>query len=165
MAMIEIRPAVFVSGCHLCPSLMAKAPTNEAQLVPALIQWAEKNDIEIIPMQCPETHYAGSNRKQKGRAYYDKAPGFRDLCIFIAIEEADRIAVHGNVIGIVGVTTSPACGTDFHGKSPYKPSGIYMEELQQALKFKGLYPRFISIWPKHRHKVLEHLASLLKGRI
>lgn len=160
--MTKNRSTVFVSGCHLCPSLMARPPTGGEYLAPPLVKWAQDNDIEIIQMRCPETEYSGSERQPKGRAYYNKALGFRALCVEIAAFEANRIEEYGNVIAVIGVTTSPACGTNFGGKNPYQPSGIYMEELKWETEVRGLNPKFVSIWPRHPHKMAQHLASLVK---
>lgn len=65
------------------------------------------------------------------------------------------------VIAVIGVTTSPSCGTNFESISPYQPSGIYMEELREAVNVLGISPKFISIWPKHQHKMMENLNGLL----
>ena len=159
--MTKNRSTVFVSGCHLCPSLMARPPTDGKYLTPQLILWALDNDIEIVQMRCPETEYSGSDRQPKGRGYYDKAPCFHALCAEIAAFEASRIKEYGNVIAVIGVTTSPACGTNFGGKNPYQPSGIYMEELRRETEARGLNPKFVSIWPGHPHKMAQHLASLM----
>lgn len=152
---------VFVSGCHVCPSIMAKPPTNRKVLAPPLIQWAQDNDIDIVPMRCPETEFVGSERQPKGRAYYNKLPGFRDHCKVIAEFEAKHMLVVGGVIGVIGITTSPACGTNFNGKNPYQPSGIFMEELRSECESWGLSPLFISIWPKHPNKMTEKLENIL----
>lgn len=158
-----LRRTVFVSGCQVCPSLMAQPPTDGEYLAPPLIQWAKENDIEIVPMRCPETEYAGPDREPHGRAYYDKAPGFRTLCREIATYEADRMQKRGNVIAVIGVTTSPACGTNFTGKgSSFHPRGIFMYVLFNRCCNRDLWPTFISIWPKHQHKMQEILNELLE---
>lgn len=155
--------SVFISGCHMCPALMAKPPTNGDYLAPPLIQWAKENDIRLVRMRCPETEFAGVDRKPRGRAYYNKAPGFRELCKTIARFEADRIWRMGDVIAVIGVATSPACGTNFGGKNnPYMPSGIYMEELNNECDKLCVWPTFTSVWPKHPHKMVENLADVLK---
>lgn len=152
---------VFTSGCFYCPSLMAKPPTEEAYLAPPLIQWSRDNGINLMPMRCPETEFSGSDREPHGRQYYNELPGFRNRCAIIAKYEADRI-VKFEAFAVIGVATSPACGTNFGGKNPYQPSGIYMEELRAACEDLGVNIPFISIWPKYRHKLIEKLASLLE---
>ena len=152
---------IFTSGCFYCPSLMAKPPTEEAYLAPPLVQWSRDNDIKLMPMRCPETEFSGPDREPHGHKYYNELPGFRDHCAVIAKHEADRIVKY-EAFAVIGVTTSPACGTNFGGKNPYQPSGIYMEELHAACKERAVNIPFISVWPKHHHKMIEKLASLLE---
>lgn len=152
---------VFTSGCFYCPGLMAKPPTEGVYLAPPLIQWSRDNDINLMPMRCPETEFCGPDREPHGRKHYNELLGFRDHCAIIAKYEADRIVRFG-ALAVIGVTTSPACGTNFGGKNPYQPSGIYMEELNSACKERNVDIPFISIWPKHHNKMIEKLANLIE---
>lgn len=160
VTMSNVHRAAFISSCHLNTSFMAKPPVDGI-LVPALPQWAEDNDIQLISMRCPETEFAGAVRAPRGRKFYNNAEGFRDLCGDIADVEATRIKAHGNVIAVIGVTTSPSCGTGT-GVSPYAPSGIYMEELKAECAKRGLYPEFVSIWALHLPRASEILAELIE---
>jgi len=156
--------AAFISHCHLAPCVMAKAPVTGEVLVPDLLRWAASNHVELVQMRCPETEFAGRDRQPHGRAFYDKAKGFRPLCRQIAAAEAARMKTWpSQVIAVIGVTTSPACGTNFGNRNPYQPSGIFMEELRDAVATSGLKPSFVSVWPKHQHKTRETLNNLLPG--
>jgi len=156
---------VFVSHCILAQTVKAEGGAKVAAIVKEVIQFCMDNDINVIQMPCPEllTEAGGFGREPRGKKFYE-AHGLRDTSLRIAKNQANYIeAVQANgkkVIGIIGVTFSPACSTE-ETNSVYRQKGIYIEELEKELEERGLHIPMISIHPTWKSKMTESLNSLL----
>lgn len=133
-----------------------------------VLQFCLDHDINIMQMPCPETLCAagGLGRDPRGKAWYE-ANGLRETCKPIAKQQADYMktltANDFDILAIIGVEFSPACGVNYlnKGRSIHRDRGIYVEELQAALKEHKLHIPFIGIAQRWHKKMLRDLEAIV----
>jgi len=121
---------VLMCPCITAPSLRVKGITSEADLY--LFSRArarcEHFGIDVVNLPCPETLYLGRDRLPGTFLERLNTPGFFDLIAKLETEVRDMIRTRGPPLCIVGVNSSPTCGTTstHYGSvdgSPTKRSG------------------------------------------
>jgi predicted secreted protein len=135
-----------------------------------VLKFVTNHRLNFHQLPCPETLFGkgGLPRKSHGKAWYE-SNGFREFCREKAAEQADYIATLANagrdIIGIVGMEFSPSCSTVEGSASPYRPYGIFMEELKVALADRALSPPFVSVNEKWPIKLQADLEGLLQTKL
>jgi predicted secreted protein len=167
---IRSRRCVFVSHCVLAQCVMAEGLVKEFPgPIKPVVEFCMANDINIMQMPCPETlaPAGGLGRGPHGKMWYEKA-GLRTTAREIAVGQAAYIRTlvdNGfNVLAIIGVEFSPACAVNYlnQGRKIVHGKGIYVEELEGAMKERGLAIPFIGVsqrWQKKMRADLEKLAA------
>ncbi len=156
---------VFVSHCTLAQTVKAQGGAKVSSIVKEVMQFCMDNDINIMQMPCPEliTPAGGFDRGPKGKKFYE-AHGLRETSAKIAETQVNYMeALQRNgkeILGIIGVTFSPACSTE-STNSVYRQKGIYIEELEKELEKRGFNIPMISVHPPWKKKMSESLRSLL----
>ncbi len=121
---------VLMCPCITDPSLRAKGITREADL--DLFNRArarcERFKIDVVTLPCPETLYLGRDRSPGTFLERLNTPGFFELLGDLEAEVREVVRSRGPPLCIVGVNSSPACGstTTHYGSvegSPSKRSG------------------------------------------
>lgn len=104
---------VLMCPCITAPSLRVKGITSEADL--DLFNRArarcERFGIDIVNLPCPETLYLGRDRLSGTFLERLDTPGFFDLLADLEAEVREIIQTRGPPLCIVGVNSSPTCGT------------------------------------------------------
>ncbi len=135
--------------------------------VKPVVEFCLANDISIMQMPCPETlcPAGGLDREPHGKKWYEDH-GLRETSKDIARKQVaymKRIAASYRILAIVGVDFSPACAVNYlnKGRSIYAGQGIFMEELQLALKDAGMDVPFVGIFQKWQKKIQRDLGGVL----
>lgn len=162
------RKCVFVSHCLLAQGVMAEGVVKQFPgPVRPLLEFCLENDINIMQMPCPETLCAagGLGRSPHGKGWYE-ANGLRETSREIADGQADYMEALKSsgyeILGIVGVDFSPACGVSYlnRGRRIVKDQGIYVEELRAALTERNLEVPFVGFHQRWHKKFGRELAGL-----
>lgn len=144
---VPSKMALAVSGCFLHQFLMAKDCATAPAMIRALMLWALKNDVGLIPWTCPETMHSGLPRKSMGIERYRKA-GLAATAQEIAgtfSEYLERQKLGGvNILAIVGVSFSPACSAS---RQAYHKNeqGLFIKALVDALAVRKIHIPVIDI--------------------
>lgn len=167
--MLRSYRCVFLSHCILAQIVRAEglAKYFPAAIKP-VVQWCLDNDINMIQMPCPETHCSsgGLGRQPHGKKWYEEH-GLRDTCKEFAKNQAayakQLIDAGANILAFIGMEFSPACATTYLNRGPviYRAKGIFIEELQIALRNAGLDLPFIGVNQRAHKKLQRDLAQLL----
>lgn len=136
--------------------------------VTPVVQFCLDNDIGIMQMPCPELLCAsgGFGRAPHGKQWYEQN-GLRETAREIAhgqVRYINRLIENGfEIIAIVGVEFSPACAVTYlnRGQSLYREQGIFVEELQCALREKNIAIPMIGISQRWQKKMRRDLEKLL----
>lgn len=134
-----------------------------------VIEFCLKNDLNIFQMPCPETlcTAGGLGRPPRGKAWYE-ANGLRETARDIAHGQAEYMARLRDggieIIAVIGVDFSPACGVNYlnKGRSIVKDQGIYIEELKRALAERDLDPIFVGVNARWTKKLERDLQSIIE---
>jgi len=106
-----------------------------------IVQTLISEDISIIQLPCPEFAYLGPDRAPKTKLEYD-SPEYRALCKKLAQPIIDQVLTYHkhdyNILGLVGIENSPTCDSNLQ-------KGIFVEELTNILRLKGIILRSIDI--------------------
>ncbi len=157
---------VFVSHCILAQTVRAEGCAKSPAVITQVIEFLMRNHINIIQMPCPETltPNGGLGREAHGKKWYEEN-GLRGTCTDIAISQVGYmktlIAGGKEVIGVIGITFSPACSTE-KDVNVYRQQGIYIEELEKALSSEGIDIPMISVNPDWCAKLEKDLERLVK---
>ncbi|MBW8000802.1 MAG: hypothetical protein FVQ80_02110 [Planctomycetes bacterium] len=160
---------VFISHCLLAQVAVAKGLAKfSPAIVKPVIQFCLDNDINIFQMPCPEIHCeaGGVERDLHGKVWYENN-GLRKTSQQIAKDQtnymSNLISAGTSILAIIGVEFSPACAPTYlnKGRTIIKDKGIYIEELQQELKLRGLQIPFIGINQRWHKKMKKQLDELL----
>lgn len=163
------KRAVLVSHCILAQGVMAEGLVRDyPAIVRPVIEFCMDHDLNIIQMECPESHCiaGGIRRRPRGKAWYEKH-GLRITCRELASRQVAQIGLLMlggiDVVGIIGVDFSPACAVNFlnKGRSIQRDSGIFIEELRVALAAEKIDLPFIAISPKWKAKMRRDLENLI----
>jgi len=104
---------VLMCPCITDPSLRAEGITSEADL--DLFRRARARcecfGIDIVTLPCPETLYLGRDRSPGTFLERLNTPGFFELVSKLELEVREIIRKRGPPLCIVGVNSSPTCGT------------------------------------------------------
>jgi predicted secreted protein len=138
-------------------------------LIAPVVEFCLKNDINIMQMPCPETlsPAGGLGRSPHGKVWYE-AEGLRDTAREIARSQVDYmarlLAQQLEIIGIIGVEFSPACGVKYlnKGRSIVRAKGIYVEELERAMTERAITVPIIGISQRWKRKMVADLEGLLE---
>lgn len=171
MADIRSGRCVFVSHCILAQGVMADGLVKHYPgAVKPVIQFCLDHEIGIMQMPCPETLCAsgGLGRTRRGKQWYEEN-GLRLTSKDIAdgqVEYMKNLLEGGfEILAIIGVEFSPSCAVNFlnKGRALYRDQGIYVEELQRAMKEQDIDIPFIGIsqrWHKKMERELQELVSI-----
>lgn len=163
---------IFVPFCVLCQAFQAQGIVRygyKAVMKP-VTDILIANDINIIQMPCPESQLGGIleglKRGPKSITGYD-TDTFRTLCKKLAIKLVEMINGIQNsgyiILGILGVEFSPSCSIklQYSNKGTYHRPGIFIEEIQNELKRKGLEIPFLGINRRGMKKTIRELEKLI----
>jgi predicted secreted protein len=102
------RKVVFVANC-----VPNRTAVNQPPGMRAVIRLAQDNDVEVVPMPCPERSCFFAQRWGGVRADFDN-PSFRRRCQVFAEQVLDQVLAYRStgreVVGIVMRDGSPTCG-------------------------------------------------------
>lgn len=137
-------------------------------IVRPILEFCLEHDVNIFQMPCPETlcTAGGLVRQPHGKQWYEDR-GLRETARTIAEEQVRYMATllkQGfEILAVIGVDFSPACAVNYlnRGRSIYSDQGIYVEELQSALKKNGIRCRFIGVHQRWQRKLQNNLQDLL----
>ncbi|MCX8162247.1 MAG: 2-thiouracil desulfurase family protein [Candidatus Bathyarchaeota archaeon] len=115
--------------------------------------------FSLLQLPCPEFLFKGNPRPSYTRTEYEMIDGFQDHCRKLASELASSIEhvidlstePRIELTAVVGVERSPSCAvfkvpvSSRDGRIYVDGRGIFMDMLEQELRARGLYPRFISV--------------------
>jgi len=116
---------VLCSPCILQPQLRAKGITKQSDL--DLFARARERcrtfGVDMVPLPCPETLYLGADRLPGTFIERLNTPAFSALMERLEEEVKEIIAARGPPLCIVGVNSSPTCGTTstYYGSEGGKP--------------------------------------------
>jgi len=157
--MLRSNKAIAISGCLLHQSLMAANCATEPAAIKGVIEWTFKNKIGMIPWSCPETLAIGLPRETKGIERYRKT-NLIEVCDSIAINFSKYLEIQINggidIIGIVGVSFSPACSARrqaYHSNE----QGLFIQALIKRIEHLN-----IPIIDIHRKKFTEDIKASLE---
>ena len=104
---------VLMCPCINDPSIRAKGITSDADrdLFNRARARCEHFGIEIVPLPCPETLYLGRDRMPGTFLERLNTPEFFELLGDLETEVRELIRARGPPLCIVGVNSSPTCGT------------------------------------------------------
>lgn len=150
------KKIIFVSSCLMNTNNKVCGLARYSGMCREVFDTLCDNGLGIQQMDCPETLYLGIQRWWYTKNLYD-CRGFRDHCRQLAervvtyMEEYARVGY--KVVAILSCDGSPTCGVTITsydtnwGGSPVELSyndaivqgkGVYIEELEQAIKDRGL---------------------------
>ncbi len=145
------REYVYVPFCMLAQGIRA---TTIVRVYPAIVNpviklFMEKN-INIIQMPCPELIFDGFYRKPCGKPQYDNQKN-RKVCREVSqgvVNQMKFFKENGcNIRLIMGIDYSPSCAvsviTGRTREEMKKGKGIFIEELQCAMKAEGFSAPFV----------------------
>ncbi len=173
MSDVRSKSCVFVSHCVLAQGIMADGLVRvHAAAIKPVLQFCLDHDINVMQMPCPETlcGAGGLGREPHGKAWYEKH-GLRATAKAIAVGQADYMAqltaAGFAVLAVVGVEFSPACAVNYlnQGRRLVRDNGIYIEELQAALRGRGLEVKFIGVSPRWHNKMVADLTALIEPEL
>jgi nucleoside 2-deoxyribosyltransferase/predicted secreted protein len=131
---------VLMCPCITNPSLRAEGITSEADL--DLFDRARKRcecfGIEVVTLPCPETLYLGRDRLPGTFLERLNTPEFFDLLGDLETKVREIIRTRGTPLCIVGVNSSPTCGTttthygSVDGSPAKRPGrGVFLERFPE----------------------------------
>lgn len=173
MSDIRSNKCVFVSHCVLAQFTMANGLVKKfPSIIKPVILFCLENDINIIQMPCPETlcPAGGLGRTPHGKEWYE-GNGLREVASSIASEQVAYMQrlldANNEVLAIIGVDFSPACGINYLNKGPiiYKDQGIYIEELKNHMAKVNIEIPFIGINQRAHKKLARQLREMLTGML
>ena len=150
------KKIIFVSSCLLNTNNKVRGLARYPGMCKEVFDTLHKYDLGIQQMDCPETLFIGINRWWYTKNLYDNH-GFRTHrreCaerVVTYMEEYKRAGY--KTVGVLSCDGSPTCGVSITsydenwGGSPVdleyndaiiEGQGVYIEELQQAIKDRGL---------------------------
>ena len=150
------KKIIFVSSCLLNTTNKVRGLARYPGMCKEVFDTLHKYDLGIQQMDCPETLFIGINRWWYTKNLYDNH-GFRTHCrecaerVVTYMEEYKRAGY--KTVGVLSCDGSPTCGVSITsydenwGGSPVdleyndaiiEGQGVYIEELQQAIKDRGL---------------------------
>ena len=150
------KKIIFVSSCLLNTNNKVRGLDRYPGMCKEVFDTLHKYDLGIQQMDCPETLFIGINRWWYTKNLYDNH-GFRTHCrecaerVVTYMEEYKRAGY--KTVGVLSCDGSPTCGVSITsydenwGGSPVdleyndaiiEGQGVYIEELQQAIKDRGL---------------------------
>lgn len=155
--------AIAVAGCILHQSLMARNCETSPAIIKNVIKWALRNDVGLLPWTCPETTFVGLPRRTKGIEGYRKL-GMENHAANLSDPFAEyvKIQIEGgiDVLGIVGISFSPACSA---ARQAYHKNeqGLYIQALVAALSARDIKIPVLDINRKKDESIVVALNSLL----
>ncbi len=159
------QTCVFIAHCMLAQTVRAEGCAKAPAAIKRVIEFLMEHEINIMQMPCPESIAMGIEREKHGKKWYE-ANGFRPVCKDIALNQVNYMLAlqqaGKKVIGVIGVTYSPACSFEQDNGSVYRQEGIYGEELRAAMEKHGIDAKIISVNPDWKDKLEKDLLSLLE---
>lgn len=166
---IRSKRIVLIPFCLICQGFQARGIARDypAIVKPVLMELV-KQEINIIQMPCPESHFGGYarglKREPKGIDDYD-VPEFRKLCGELAddVSRMIRAAISEDfeIIAILGMEYSPSCAVNFQADRSRRP-GIFIEILREKLKEEDITIPFIGVDKRHTELAIEDLKQLIE---
>ncbi|MFW5962642.1 MAG: hypothetical protein ACOCQR_03400 [bacterium] len=154
---------VFVSQCLLAQGIRAqKIVKHYPSVVNPLIDFLQNENVNIIPLECPEILYEGYYR-QPGFERYVSDPNYKEHCGSLAMEvnRKKNILTKGNelkLLGVIGVAGSPSCAVrKLNYRLGKKGKGVFMKQLSILIKTSFL--EFDSYLQK---KTMEEIKKKIK---
>ena len=103
---------LYVPACTFTQKIMAKGSAEKAawsdDAITPILELAEELNITLKPLPFTESEFLGLDRDPMGMKGYEALDGFTDYATIKAEEFARKIK-EDNVIGILGMSYSPAC--------------------------------------------------------
>lgn len=166
MTDIEVsQRCVFIAHCMLAQTVRAEGCAKAPAAIKRVIEFLMEHEINIMQMPCPESIMLGIAREKHGKKWYEEK-GFREVCRDIARNQVNymkALEIDGKkIVGVIGVTFSPACSFERDNGSVYRQEGIYGEELRAAMKHFNIDAKMISVNPDWKDKLEADLLSLLE---
>ena len=164
---------IFLAHCLLAQAVHARGVARHfPAAVKPVVQFCLDHDINMIQMPCPEVlcPAGGLGREPRGKLWYENR-GLRVTSRTVAIEQVaymKQILDEGLVIlGIVGLEFSPACAVNLlnRGRRVVRDTGIYIEELDAAMKQAGLNIPFVGVNKRGLKKLAKELNARLPQRV
>ncbi len=119
-------------------------------------------------MPCPQLEFNnGLNRKSKPKDKYD-TKGYRTACKSQAMQLLEHIKSYldkgYNVLGILGVETSPTCAVHqlINGNRNIPGKGIFIEELENEMRSKNFQVPIVGVNLNNLFSTMEKLQSLMR---
>ena len=166
---IRSRRCVFISHCILAQCVRAAGIVKYFPgPVKPVVQFCLDNDINMMQMPCPESRCAagGLGRVPHGKKWYEDN-GLRETARGIAEDQVkymrDLMLAGHHILAIIGMEFSPACAVGYLNRGPiiYKDKGIFVEELQSAMRERGIVVPFIGVNQRAHKKLARELNDLL----
>ncbi|MEM2165160.1 MAG: hypothetical protein QW374_05480 [Candidatus Bathyarchaeia archaeon] len=159
---ITIFKLALVSHCILNqavrywpPGAKLERPVFDIEIVSKLYRMG----FSLLQLPCPEFTFKGNPRFPYTRTEYERIYGFIDHCRKLAfdvassIERIVKLSIEPRIelAAVVGIERSPSCAV-FKVPVLVQDSrvyvdgrGVFMDILEEELRSRGLYPKFISV--------------------
>ena len=134
------KVTLVVPHCLLNQEVRAKGLTPHPEVKEKILTIANKYNVEIEQLPCPEFLFLGE-RKPKDFAEYEKLPGFKNFCGGLAERVCSELAkFEASSLLVIGIARSPSCSlSEVYIKGTLrKGKGLFMQELEKRLKAKWI---------------------------
>ncbi|MEM7820460.1 MAG: hypothetical protein QW751_00015 [Candidatus Aenigmatarchaeota archaeon] len=168
MAIERSKRVIFVAHCILNQNAVSVGRERAPGPIRELLELFAEAGVGIVQMPCPQLeHNGGLNRKPKPKEKYD-TKSYRAACRSQAKLLLQQIQTYlskdYNVLGILGVETSPTCAVHqlINGNRNVPGKGIFIEELENEMRAKNFQVPIIGVNLNNLFSTMEKLQSLLK---
>jgi len=162
------KKILFVSHCILNQTARATGKQRSNGTIKELMELFSESGVGIVQLPCPEIVYNGvTNRKSKSKTAND-TKSYRNSCKKLSdsllLQIKDYLQKDYNVIGVLGVELSPTCAVHQleNGSKNVPGKGIFMEELETAMRKKNFQVPVIGVNLNNLYSSMEKLQNLLQ---
>ena len=159
---------IFVAHCILNQNAVSSGRERAPGPVRELMELFAEAGVGIVQMPCPQLELNnGLERKPKSKERYDTR-GYRASCKsqakLLLKQIKTYLAKDYNVLGILGVETSPTCAVHqlLNGNRNVPGKGIFIEELEGEMRGQNFQVPIIGVNLNNLYSTMEKLQSLLK---
>jgi predicted secreted protein len=171
------KKVVLVAHCVINQNARLDECAHFPGAMPEIARTLVDSGVGIVQLPCPELHCLGLDRAGQVRdgrkigireALLEESSAItrRDLVKGVMRDVNEYIANNFEVIGVVGINGSPACGVEFthYAETGYGPgTGALMLALQESLKEAGLELPWAAVQDFEWEEGLRRVKGLLEA--